>query len=127
MTTSKARLTALITPVEQEAQNEAKALSQGGRVSRAVSRLRKDSGLGLRTGSAALDLLNEGSSLPTSYQQALNALRSLSPDLVDEMSALLDNEDSTSAIKLLRERTDMDLAGGYHLVQELSGRPDTAA
>ncbi|WP_447030915.1 hypothetical protein [Streptomyces hypolithicus] len=96
-------------------------------MSRAVSRLRKDSGLGLRTASAALDLLNEGSSLPTSYHQALNALRSLSPDLVDEMSTLLDNEDSTSAIKLLRERTDMDLAGGYHLVQELSGQPDTAA
>lgn len=29
------------------------------------------------------------------------------------------------AIKLLRERTDIDLAGGYHLVTELSVRLDT--
>ncbi|MET9519943.1 hypothetical protein [Streptomyces sp. NPDC002994] len=122
MTTSKARLTALITPVEQEAQNDAKALAQAGRASKAVSRLRKDSGLGLHTASAALDLLNEGNSLPTSYQQALDTLRSLSPGLVDEMLTLLDNDENTSAIKLLREHTDMDLAGGYHLVEELSGQ-----
>jgi hypothetical protein len=120
MMSTKARLTAQITPVEQTGQDEARALVDEGRTSKAIRRLRKDSGLALHTAPAALDLLIEGRALPTSYAQALEALRQLDASLVEEMTELLGNGDRDSAIKLLRERTDIDLAGGYHLVMELS-------
>ncbi|WP_336323568.1 hypothetical protein [Streptomyces lavendofoliae] len=122
MTTSKARITALITPVGRDAQEEAGALAGEGRTSKAVSRLRKDSGLGLHPATAALDLLLEGRVLPTSYEQALDALRDEYPQLVGELTVLLHHDDRNGAIRLLRERTDMDLAGGYHLVEALMAR-----
>ncbi|MGA4801500.1 hypothetical protein [Streptomyces lavendulocolor] len=120
MATSKARITALITPVGQDAQDEARALAEEGRTSKAVARLRKDSGLGLHPASAALDLLGEGRPLPTSYEQALGTLRDECPELVGELTVLLHRDDRNAAIRLLRERTDMDLAGGYHLVEALA-------
>lgn len=120
MTNTKARLTAQITPVEQASQDEAKALADEGKTSKAIRRLRKDSGLGLSTAPTALDLLVNGRALPATYDQALEALRQLDTSLVAEMAELLRNGDRDSAIKLLRERTDIDLAGGYHLVMELS-------
>ncbi|GAA2488031.1 hypothetical protein [Streptomyces gobitricini] len=126
MSTSKARITALITPVDQHAQDEAGALAQEGRTSKAVARLRKGSGLGLHPASAALELLGEGRPLPTSYEQALAALQDECPDLVGEMTVLLHSGDRNGAIKLLRERTDMDLAGGYHLVEALTARSGSA-
>ncbi|MFF9108056.1 hypothetical protein [Streptomyces sp. NPDC014805] len=125
MTSSKARTTALITPVEESAQREAEALAAEGRTAKAVRRLRKDSGLGLEAASAALELLNEGQLLPTTYGQALDALGRLDTGLVDEMTALLGSGRRDDAIRLLRERTDIDLAGGYHLVTELNGRLGT--
>ncbi|GLW51547.1 hypothetical protein Stsp02_72080 [Streptomyces sp. NBRC 14336] len=125
MTSTKARTTALITPIEQEAQNEAKALAGEGRTAKAIRRLRKESGLGLATAPVALDLLTQGHTLPTTYGEALDALRQLDAALVAEMTDLLNGGHRDSAIKLLRERTDMDLAGGYHLVTELSARLDT--
>ncbi|MGC4974948.1 hypothetical protein ACLQ2D_18795 [Streptomyces sp. DT199] len=39
------------------------------------------------------------------------------------MTALLDSGRQIAAVKLLRERTGIDLAGGYHLVVELGSRP----
>jgi hypothetical protein len=45
--------------------------------------------------------------------------------LVGELSALLDDGQQIAAVKLLRERTGVDLAGGYHLVLELGGEPGT--
>jgi hypothetical protein len=45
--------------------------------------------------------------------------------LVGELSALLDDGQQIAAAKLLRERTGVDLAGGYHLVLELGGEPGT--
>ncbi|MFI1177892.1 hypothetical protein [Streptomyces melanogenes] len=125
MTNTKAHTTALITPIAQEAQNEGKALAAEGRVAKAIRRLRKDSGLGLATAPVAMDLLIQGHALPTSYGQALDALRQIDAPLVAELSALLNSGHRDSAIKLLRERTDIDLAGGYHLVTELSGQLDT--
>ncbi|MFH8804495.1 hypothetical protein ACH4F6_33800 [Streptomyces sp. NPDC017936] len=119
MTSTKARLTARITPVGQADQDEARSLAEEGRTSKAIRRLRKDSGLALHTAPAALDLLTEGTALPTTYGQALEALRRLDAPLVGEMTELLRNGDRDSAIKLLRERTDIDLAGGYHLVVKL--------
>ncbi|WP_030898071.1 MULTISPECIES: hypothetical protein [unclassified Streptomyces] len=73
----------------------------------------------------ALDLLAQGHTLPTTYGQALDALRHLDASLVAEMTHLLSSGDRDSAIRLLRERTDIDLAGGYHVVTELSGQLDT--
>lgn len=125
MASTKARTTALITPVEQGAQHEAKALASEGRTAKAIRRLRKDSGLGLGTAPVAQDLLTQGHSLPTTYSQALDALRQLDAPLVAEMTGLLSSSHRDSAIKLLRERTDIDLAGGYHLVMELSRQLDT--
>lgn len=120
MASTKARTTALITPVERAAQDEAMALAGEGRRAKAVRRLRKDSGLGLDTASVALDLLAEGESLPTTYGEALEALRQLDAPLVTEITDLLTSGHRDSAIKELRERTDIDLAGGYHVVMELS-------
>lgn len=125
MTSTKARTTALITPVEQQAQDEATALAGEGRTAKAVRRLRKDSGLGLAVAPVAVDLLTEGHPLPTTYREALDALGRLDAPLVAEMTALLTGGHRDAAIKLLRERTDIDLAGGYHLVTELSGRLGT--
>ncbi|WP_367044580.1 hypothetical protein [Streptomyces sp. Je 1-332] len=122
MTTAKARTTALITPVDQEAQDEAKALAGDGRTAKAVRRLRKGSGLGLGEAPVALSLLTEGNTLPTTYSQALDTLQGLDTQLVTEMTALLNGGNRDAAIRLLRERTDIDLAGGYHLVTELSTR-----
>ncbi|MET9646225.1 hypothetical protein [Streptomyces syringium] len=120
MDNSKTRTTALITPVEQEDQDQAKALAGEGRTAKAIRRLRKNSGLALHTAPLALDLLTQGHPLPTTYRQALEALRQLDAPLLTEMTDLLHSGDRDSAIKLLRERTDIDLAGGYHLVTELS-------
>jgi hypothetical protein len=125
MTSTKTRLTALITPVEQESQDEAKALADEGRTTKAIRRLRKNSGLALHTAPAALDLLTEGNALPTTYGQALDALRQLDASLIEEMTNLLRNGDRDSAIKSLRQQTDIDLAGGYHLVMELSAQLGT--
>ena len=125
MASDKARTTALITPVGQEAQNEAKRLAGEERTTKAVRRLRKDSGLGLAAASVALDLLVQGHTLPTTYSQALDSLRRLDAPLVTEITVLLHNDGSTAAIKLLRERTGIDLVGGYRLVTELSGQLGT--
>lgn len=124
MASSKARTTALITPVGRAAQEEAMALADEGRTAKAVRRLRKDSGLGLDTASVALDLLTQGRSLPTTYGEALDALLQFDAPLVAELTDLLASGDRDLAIKMLRERTDVDLAGGYHLVTELSTRLD---
>ncbi|MEU8571215.1 hypothetical protein AB0C51_23215 [Streptomyces pathocidini] len=120
MTNAKVRLTAQITPIERESQDEAQALAGKGRMAKAIRRLRKDSGLPLHAAPVALDLLTAGNTLPTTYAQALDVLRRLDAPLVEEMTSLLRAGDRDSAIKLLRERTDIDLAGGYHLVMELS-------
>ncbi|MFB7931374.1 hypothetical protein ACFC4C_19960 [Streptomyces sp. NPDC056039] len=125
MTSEQARLTAVITTVEQEAQDEAKALADEGRTARAIRRLRKSSSLNLHTGSVALDLLVEGGTLPTTHRQALDALREADAALVGELTGVLRQERRDAdiqAVKLLRERTGIDLAGGYHLVRELSAQ-----
>ncbi|MFI9720768.1 hypothetical protein ACIHFE_14090 [Streptomyces sp. NPDC052396] len=124
MTSTKTRTTALITPVAQEAQDEAKALAGQGRTAQAVRRLRKESSLGLHVAPVAVDLLVKGHRLPTNYQQAVDALRQCDARLIGEMTNLLHNKDQDSAIKLLRERTDIDLAGGYHLVMALAAESD---
>ncbi|MBX9366825.1 hypothetical protein [Streptomyces sp. WAC04114] len=123
MTNTKARTAAMITPVGQEAQDEAKVLAREGREGKAVRRLRKDSWLKRGPAREALELLVAGRELPTSSGQALEALRSLDAPLVGELTALLDSGKQIAAVKLLRERTGIDLAGGYHLVLELGGRP----
>lgn len=124
MTVDKARLTALITPVEREAQDEAVTLAGEGRTTKATRRLRKDSALGLIEAPVALSLLTEGHTLPTNYGEALDNLQRLDAPLVSEMTSLLDSGQQDAAIKLLREQTDIDLAGGYHLTMELSSRRD---
>ncbi|MEV5510612.1 hypothetical protein [Streptomyces orinoci] len=124
MTSTKTRTTALITPVPQEAQGAAKALAAQGRTAQAIRRLRKESGLGIHVAPVALDLLTQGHALPTDYRQAVDALRRCDAGLVSEMTNLLHDGDQDSAIKLLREQTDIDLAGGYHLVMALRARPD---
>ncbi|WP_431774244.1 hypothetical protein [Streptomyces cucumeris] len=120
MMTNKTRITALITPVEEEAQNEAMALASQGHTARAVSRLRRKSELGLHVASVALDILAGGQSLPTSYDEGLANLRSLCPELVEMIVDFLGEGDTTSAVKFLREQTDMDLIGADRLVQQLS-------
>ncbi|MFI9724380.1 hypothetical protein ACIHFE_32890 [Streptomyces sp. NPDC052396] len=124
MTSTKTRTTALITPVAQQAQDEAKVLADQGRTAQAIRRLRKDSGLSLHAAPIALDLPTQGHALPTDYRQAVHALRQCDAQLVGEMTNLLHNKNQDSAIKLLRERTDIDLAGGYHLVIELAAESD---
>ncbi|MFF7767024.1 hypothetical protein ACIPIU_08285 [Streptomyces massasporeus] len=125
MTNTKARTAAMITPVGQEAQDEARALARDGRAGKAVRRLRKDSWLKRGPAREALELLVGGQELPTSSGQALEALRRLDAPLVGELTALLDSGRQIAAVKLLRERTGIDLAGGYHLVVELGSRPGT--
>ncbi|MER5576021.1 hypothetical protein [Streptomyces massasporeus] len=125
MTNTKARTAAMITPVGQEAQDEARALARDGRAGKAVRRLRKDSWLKRGPAREALELLVDGQELPTSSGQALEALRRLDAPLVGELTALLDSGRQVAAVKLLRERTGIDLAGGYHLVVELGSRPGT--
>ncbi|MGW7509158.1 hypothetical protein ACWGJ0_15695 [Streptomyces massasporeus] len=125
MTNTKARTAAMITPVGQEAQDEARALARDGRAGKAVRRLRKDSWLKRGPAREALKLLVDGQELPTSSGQALEALRRLDAPLVGELTALLDSGRQVAAVKLLRERTGIDLAGGYHLVVELGSRPGT--
>ncbi|MFF5309965.1 hypothetical protein [Streptomyces massasporeus] len=123
MTNTKARTAAMITPVGQEAQDEARVLARDGRAGKAVRRLRKDSWLKRGPAREALELLVDGQELPTSSGQALEALRRLDAPLVGELTALLDSGRQIAAVKLLRERTGIDLAGGYHLVVELGSRP----
>ncbi|MEW2808327.1 hypothetical protein AB0929_14655 [Streptomyces massasporeus] len=123
MTNTKARTAAMITPVGQEAQDEARGLAWDGRAGKAVRRLRKDSWLKRGPAREALALLVDGQELPTSGGQALEALRRLDAPLVGELTALLDSGQQIAAVKLLRERTGIDLAGGYHLVVELGSRP----
>ncbi|MEU0171878.1 hypothetical protein ABZ178_00760 [Streptomyces massasporeus] len=125
MTNTKARTAAMITPVGQEAQDEARALAREGRAGKAVRRLGKDSWLKRGPAREALELLVDGQELPTSSGQALEALRRLDAPLVGELTALLDSGRQIAAVKLLRERTGIDLAGGYHLVVELGSRPGT--
>ncbi|MFE1944356.1 hypothetical protein [Streptomyces massasporeus] len=125
MTNTKARTAAMITPVGQEAQDEARALARDGRAGKAVRRLRKDSWLKRGPAREALELLVDGQELPTNSGQALEALRRLDAPLVGELTALLDSGRQIAAVKLLRERTGIDLAGGYHLVVELGSRPGT--
>ncbi|MFF8015519.1 hypothetical protein [Streptomyces sp. NPDC007929] len=124
MTNSKARTAAMITPVGQEAQDEARQLVREGRAGKAVRRLRKGSWLKRGAAREALELLVEGQALPTSSGQALDVLRTLDAPLVGELTALLGNGQQIAAIKLLRERTGIDLVGGHHLVLELAGPPD---
>jgi hypothetical protein len=123
MTNSKARTAALITPVGREAQDEARALAADGRTGKAVRRLRRGSWLKRGPAREAVELLAEGQALPTSHAEGLAALRRLDAELVAELTALLDDDQQIAAVKLLRERTGVDLAGGYHLVLELGGRP----
>ncbi|PTH87362.1 hypothetical protein C9J60_18580 [Streptomyces sp. A244] len=123
MTNSKARTAALITPVGREAQDEARALAAEGRTGKAVRRLRRGSWLKRGPAREAVELLAEGQVLPTSNAEGLAALRRLDAGLVAELAALLDEDQQIAAVKLLRERTGVDLAGGYHLVLELGGRP----
>ncbi|MFR9796962.1 hypothetical protein ACL02U_13790 [Streptomyces sp. MS06] len=118
--TSKQELTVLITPVGAEVQQESTALAGDGRDAKAMSRLRKASGLGLADARVALEFLTSGRRLPVDCAQALANLRSMDPELFTELSSLLVRDDTTAAIKLLRERTDVDLAGGYHLIQEMA-------
>ncbi|MFH9711526.1 hypothetical protein ACH4MW_22145 [Streptomyces luteogriseus] len=125
MTNTKARTAAMITPVGQEAQDEARALARDGRTGKAVRRLRKDSWLKRGPAREALELLVDGQALPTSSGQALDVLRQLDGPLVGELSALLEGGRQIAAVKLLRERTGIDLAGGYHLVVELGSGPGT--
>ncbi|MFH9585075.1 hypothetical protein [Streptomyces luteogriseus] len=125
MTNTKARTAAMITPVGQEAQDEARALARDGRTGKAVRRLRKDSWLKRGPAREALELLVDGQALPTSSGQALDVLRRLDGPLVGELSALLEGGRQIAAVKLLRERTGIDLAGGYHLVVELGSGPGT--
>ncbi|MFC9128737.1 hypothetical protein ACFT4A_18065 [Streptomyces sp. NPDC057099] len=66
-----------------------------------------------------------GGTLPTTHRQALDALREADAPLVAELADELrqDRRDSDiQAVKLLRERTGIDLAGGYHLVRELAAQ-----
>ncbi|MFI2632085.1 hypothetical protein ACH5A2_17000 [Streptomyces collinus] len=123
MTNTKARTAALITPVGREAQDEARALAADGRTGKAVRRLRRGSWLKRGPAREAVELLAEGQALPTSTAEGLAALRRLDAELVAELTALLDDGQQIAAVKLLRERTGVDLAGGYHLVLELGGRP----
>ncbi|MEU9229110.1 hypothetical protein AB0D40_32705 [Streptomyces massasporeus] len=123
MTNTKARTAAMITPVGREAQDEARGLARDGRAGKAVRRLRKDSWLKRGPAREALALLVDGQALPTSSGQALETLRRLDAPLVGELTALLDSGQQIAAVKLLRERTGIDLAGGYHLVVELGSRP----
>ncbi|MEU3489762.1 hypothetical protein [Streptomyces massasporeus] len=125
MTNTKVRTAAMITPVGQEAQDEARALARDGRAGKAVRRLRKDSWLKRGPAREALELLVDGQELPMNSGQALEALRRLDAPLVGELTALLDSGRQIAAVKLLRERTGIDLAGGYHLVVELGSRPGT--
>ncbi|MCX3287447.1 hypothetical protein OR263_12130 [Streptomyces sp. NEAU-H22] len=125
MTNTKSRTAAMITPVGQEAQDEARALASDGRTGKAVRRLRKDSWLKRGPAREALALLVDGQALPTSSGQALDVLRRLDGPLVGELSALLEGGRQIAAVKLLRERTGIDLAGGYHLVVELGSGPGT--
>ncbi|MEV5510750.1 hypothetical protein [Streptomyces orinoci] len=124
MTSTKARTTALITPVAQEVQDAAKALAAQGRTAQAVRRLRKGSGLSIHVAPVALNMLTQGHTLPIDYRQAVDALRQCDARLVSEMRNLLRDGDQDSAIKLLREQTDIDLTGGYHLVMALSAQLD---
>ncbi|AMW11504.1 hypothetical protein A4E84_19605 [Streptomyces qaidamensis] len=123
MTNTKARTAALITPVGREAQDEARALAAGGRTGKAVRRLRRGSWLKRGPAREAVELLAAGHALPTDNAEGLAALRRLDAELVAELTALLDDDQQIAAVKLLRERTGVDLAGGYHLVLELGGRP----
>ncbi|MEV7067432.1 hypothetical protein AB0N97_32235 [Streptomyces collinus] len=123
MTNTKVRTAALITPVGREAQDEARALAADGRTGKAVRRLRRGSWLKRGPAREAVELLAEGQALPTSNAEGLAALRRLDAELVAELTALLDDGQQITAVKLLRERTGVDLAGGYHLVLELGGRP----
>ncbi|MZF85486.1 hypothetical protein [Streptomyces sp. SID5643] len=123
MTNTKARTAALITPVGREAQDEARALAADGRTGKAVRRLRRGSWLKRGPAREAVELLAEGRVLPTSSAEGLAALRRLDAGLVAELTALLDDDQQIAAVKLLRERTGVDLAGGYHLVLELGGPP----
>ncbi|MFI9754598.1 hypothetical protein [Streptomyces collinus] len=123
MTNTKARTAALITPVGREAQDEARALAVDGRTGKAVRRLRRGSWLKRGPAREAVELLAEGQALPMSNAEGLAALRRLDAELVAELTALLDDGQQIAAVKLLRERTGVDLAGGYHLVLELGGRP----
>ncbi|MFI6804649.1 hypothetical protein ACIBO6_06490 [Streptomyces luteogriseus] len=125
MTDTRARTAAMITPVGQEAQNEARVLARDGRVGKAVRRLRKDSWLKRGPAREALELLVDGQALPTSSGQAADVLCRLDAPLVGELTALLEGGRQIAAVKLLRERTGIDLAGGYHLVLELGSRPGT--
>ncbi|MFI6375495.1 hypothetical protein [Streptomyces sp. NPDC050546] len=125
MTSEQARLTAMITTVEQEAQDEARVLAGEGRTARAIRRLRKNSGLNLLTGSLALDLMVQGGTLPTTHRQALDVLRESDAALVAQLTDVLGEgkrDSDIKAVKLLRERTGIDLAGGYHIVQELAAQ-----
>ncbi|MEU0168750.1 hypothetical protein ABZ214_25390 [Streptomyces iakyrus] len=123
MTNTKARTAALITPVGREAQDEARALAADGRTGKAVRRLRRGSWLKRGPAREAVELLAEGQVLPTSNAEGLAALRRLDAELVAELTALLDDDQQIAAVKLLRERTGVDLTGGYHLVLELGGGP----
>ncbi|MGE7386478.1 hypothetical protein ACQKM2_13480 [Streptomyces sp. NPDC004126] len=77
----KQETTALITPMSLEVQHEALALAAEGRASKALSRMRKASGLGLVEARAALDLIRSGRVLPVDYARALENLRALEPEL----------------------------------------------
>jgi hypothetical protein len=125
MTNTKARTAAMISPVAQEAQDEARTLARDGRTGKAVRRVRKGSWLKRGPAREAVGMLADGHTLPTSSAQALAALRHIDAPLVAELTALLDDGQQIAAVKLLRERTGVDLAGGYHLVLELGSEPET--
>lgn len=100
-------------------------LTSSGKPQRAVRRLRRVSWLKRGPAREAVEMLAGGHALPTSSAQARAALRRLDAALVVELTALVDDGQQIAAVKLLRERTGIDLAGGYHLVLELGGEPGT--
>ncbi|MFH9352408.1 hypothetical protein [Kitasatospora sp. NPDC017646] len=87
--------------------------AKGGR------RLRSGPGLGSDAAPTVLALLLQGYALPADYARALTALRRLDAGLVTELTALLCDGRRDAAIRLLRDRTDVDLAAGRHPVTEL--------
>lgn len=120
MTADEADMAALITPVDDGVQREAVELLKAGHRNKALRRLRRHSGLGLVPAVRAAELLAQGRRLPSTYAEGLVNLRSAAADVVAEMTTMLQQGQSTAAIKRLRKLTDIDLAGGYHLVRELA-------
>jgi len=102
------------------------ALQRGDTVT-AIKLLRESNGLGLKEAREAVDAHLRGKPMPLAAREALNSQRhgtkpGVSPEISAEVNTALQQGNKLEAIRLLREKTGLDLAAAKEAVESIDAR-----